>query len=508
MEKKPEESKDKIIQVGPDYTQMVQAQSNSAILNCVINWIFKPETTFTVGTVTHMSVIVVALITVKTMLENSSKYIDTMQIVDHTYMKYLWQRCRHHYTSTDIFLLQDKWMYDNKGKTLALSTDALSTYFSRRDIYINVPGSYYFNFRLYVINVVISKQTIKIRYPDIQILQNAVFDDMVYPNRTSETSDGTQLYQLSCTVAPKLEPMRATCAFSTRNYRELEETIKNYFLTGSCLGAPITPLGIFFRGPPGTGKTSFGSYISSSKIFDKIVLCNMVPVTSNSLKEFIGLVERQLTNNAKSETLEHKKILLIMDEIDKWILGRIDAKITAMREEARKKSETKEGEAKILFDKLTPDEENAHRKQLLNDFFDQLYALINGNMTMGSRKYAFILNMNGYDELFGNIDKKYGALLDRFSKFDFNYIGKPEIIEYLENCAQQMRKKANDPELDSLMKGNTLIQSFDRLSPDVYDPIPDGIRISYRELYSIFISKNNSMSDIVDKLCNLQLRAS
>ena len=229
MEKKTEESKDKIIQVGPDYTQMVEAQSNSAILNCVINWIFKPETTFTLSTVTHMSIIVVALITVKTMLENSSKYIDTMQIVDHTYIKYLWQRCRHYYTATDIFLQQEKWTYDNEGKALILSTDALSTYFSRRDIYINVPGSYYFQFRSYVINVVIGKQHIKIRYPDIQMLQNTVFEDMIYSNRTSETSDGTQLYQLSCAVTPKLEPMKATCAFSTQNYKELEETIKNYF---------------------------------------------------------------------------------------------------------------------------------------------------------------------------------------------------------------------------------------------------------------------------------------
>jgi len=225
----------------------------------------------------------------------------------------------------------------------------------------------------------------------------------------------------------------------------------------------------------------------------------MVPVTTNNLKDFLINMERQIGQSSKNDTLESKKVLIILDEIDKWLESKIDGKIDSMREDARLKAETKEG-VNLAFVKLTPIEEAERKIQLKNEFFDQLYALINGHILSDARKYVIILNMNGYDKLFQNIDPKFDALLDRFQKYEFNLVGKKEIIEYLEGFIKEAKKNLNNQLLFPLIEDNSLFRSLNNISPNIYDGIPDDIKISYRSLYKILISKNHSIGDIIMRL--------
>uniref|UniRef100_A0A6C0C8L8 ATPase AAA-type core domain-containing protein n=1 Tax=viral metagenome TaxID=1070528 RepID=A0A6C0C8L8_9ZZZZ len=494
-----EEEKKTTINIGPDYGQMAKQQTNTAIISCVIQWLFAKDTVFSVPELAKMSGFVIVLITVKTIVENSAEYLNKLQIIDSTYTRYLYQRIRYRYSGIEIYQNKDKWYFDSKDKTIPISMDLLSVSMRRKGIMTNMPGSYYYSCFLYTINVNVNQYMISFRYPDLDQLNKYVMEEIIYPCREIVMSGKTHIYKLTCqTSVLKIEPMEPSNAFATANYRDLEETIKNYFLMDSLLRSNNIPLGIIFSGLPGTGKTSFGSYISSSGIFDKVILCNMVPVTTNNFKDFLVNMERQIAQASKNETLEAKKVLIILDEIDKWVESRINTKIDSMREDARSKTEAKEG-ANVGFAKLTEKEEEERKIQLRNDFFEQLYSLINGHILSDTRKYVVILNMNGYDRLFQNLDPKFDALLDRFQKYEFNLIGKKEIVEYLENFIKEAKKNLNNQLLFPLIENNSLFQSLDT-SSYMYDQIPNDIQISYRSLYKILISKNRNIADIIARL--------
>jgi DNA polymerase III delta prime subunit len=495
-----EEEKKTTINIGPDYGQIAKEQTNAAIINSVIHWIFSKDMVFSFKEIAKMSGIIIVLITVKTLVENSSQYLNKLQIIDPIYAKYLYHRIRYRYTGIEIYQEKDKWFYDSKDKIIPISIVALSTFMTRRGVVTSIHGSYYYNYMSYTINININQYSITIKYPDIDKLNKYVTDEIIYPCREIIMSGKTHIYKLTCCQSiMKLEPMEPSNAFMTTNYKDLEETVKNYFLMDSLLRSNNIPLGIIFSGPPGTGKTSFGSYISSTGIFDKVILCNMVPVTTNNFKEFLINMERQITQASKSETLESKKVLIVLDEIDKWLESKISTKIDSMREDARSKSETKQG-VTVGFSKLTPEEETERRIQLKNEFFDQLYSLVNGHILSDARKYVIILNMNGYDKLFQNIDPKFDALLDRFQKYKFDLIGKKEIIEYLENFIKEVKKNLNNQLLFPLIENNSLFGSLDNTCANMYDRIPNDIKISYRSLYKILISKNRNIEDIVTRL--------
>lgn len=488
-------TKEVIQPITPDYSYMFRLNTNGAILEAFISLLFS-KSKFSFKTIISIFRNMIILIIIKTILEDSKNYIDKFKITNIDPLKYFYQRIRYSQINYEILLIGGKWYYLDKP----ISINYLSLFLEKKSIFISQHGAYYFNYRTFLIKTIITPTKIIFKIPNLSYMINYIETEVIHKNREIILNGKTNMLKVifSSSNNFKLEPMQISYAFPTENYITLEKTIKNYFLIDSVLKFSSTPFCVNFNGEPGTGKTTFGNYIANSSIFDKIIICNLVQASNISFNEIIISLERQISIN-KIDKDNAEKILIIFDEIDKWLESYINYSIDKLREESRSSKQTVSDKSSLIekFEKLTNEEENDKKNQIKNVFFDQLYKLIDGHILSDMKKYVLIFNTNNFDLMFEKIEIRYVALRDRFQRYIFNKINKMEIIEYFK-C---IKKTFNDfyVKTDKKDKYELILNNNKEIN---YNFIPDNIEITYRNLHKKLRDSHFDIIKTIDLLRN------
>lgn len=525
------DTNNKNIIVGPDYGQMIRSQTNGAIVEAFISILFSKNTKFNFRTVLSMVRNMIILMAVKTMLEDSKTYLDKFKFSNLNPLKYFYQRIRYSEIKFDIMLVCGKWMYHN----YYISINTLSPFLEQKSIYYSQSATYYYNMMSYLVKVEINQQKISFCVPNINSIVRHIEDDVIHKNKEIMHGGNTTMSKVTFTPSNvlNLEPVQQSHAFATENYINLKNSIESYFLIDKALKLPYIPFCINFDGERGTGKTTFGNYIAESGYFDRIIICNLVNVVS-SFSELVQSLETKIKTCAPKEKKANgdcEYILIIFDEIDKWLESYKLAQIHKLREEARNKkqitNEKTQAVTIVETHPLSEKEELEKMSQIRNEFLDQLYKIVDGHTLSDVRKYVIIFNTNDFERLFADSDPRYLALRDRFQRYQFKKIKKNEVISYL----KAISNKLNEYFLDSKIVKNTVSASASPLyiyDEKIFDQIPDNLEISYRTLYKIlknycfnivktvdllstnkgvekFLNLTNETSDQSDKIVKPQL---
>lgn len=502
-------NKNNNIYVGPDYGQMIKQQTNGAIIEAFISMLFSKDTKFGPKTLIMLFRNITILVLIKMILEESKTYIDKFRFTDLNIFKYLYQRIKY---SEKTYLIKEisegKWKYCSKY----IYFTTLSSFFETKSIYLTQHGTYYYFYMSHIIRISVSPKMIKISVPKIDTVMRYIENDIINKNLESFFADKTVMYKISSHTNNiiKLEPIQIVYAFPTENYVKLEKSIKSHFLTDFIINPPNIPFCINFDGEPGTGKTTFGSYIASTGIFNRIIIFNLIQTISMSFQECITNMELKITQNTpkdRKQEDEPEKILIIFDEVDKWLKSYTNHKIHTMREDARSKKEIKKDNATApvemqCFAKLTEKEEEEKTNQLKNEFFDQLFKLVDGQILPDNRKYVFIFNTNNFDSMFENIDERYRALYDRFQQYKFKKNTKADVIKYIKNIYNRLKYFIGDSNvaLETRNLYGETIKSLTDYDEKILDNIPDNIEISYRSLQKVLRKNSYIIKDVINDL--------
>lgn len=486
--------------VGPDYGQLMKNQTNGAILEAFIGVLFSKQTKFTKGTVAKMIRNLVILMTIKTILEESKSYLDKFKFTDLSFIQYLTQRLRYSEARYDFYLVGGKWTYNGKN----MSTNTLVPFFEQKGVFFSQPGTYYYRSAFYLFKVVVNSNKISVCIPNIELVIKTFENDVITRHMEYVYGDRTTMSRVIITGTSmiKLEPIKLSYAFPTANYIQLENSLKMNFCLSNILALPSGPLCINFNGEPGTGKTTFGSYIARAGLFDRVIVYNLLQSTKTDFNDIITTLDRNIshTSVSKDKKEEQEVILLILDEIDKWLDSYLNNKIDTLQEEARNKQEKSENNKTVAVsrEKLSSEEEKSKRVNLRDRFFDQLMLLMDGLMMQEVRKYVIIFNTNHFDKMFENCDKKYIALKDRFQKYNFQQSTKKDIIYYFDNINSKLQEYLDTNRDDEdKQKYRTTCANLISYDKKIYDELPDDIKISYRSLLKILKDKSFNIPEVV-----------
>lgn len=482
----------KNIIVGPDYGQMARESTNSAIIGHFLTYLFAGNVNIKI----LVRNLMIALV-VKTTLEESKGYLDGFKFTNMDYVRYAYQCLRHSEKKYELTLSETtkKWSYDNKN----INANTFTPFLESKSIYISQPNTYYYTYFSQIIKVLITNNKIIFHLPNLTSMSKYMDEtldkhqEILLGNRTAMSratlNNSSDIMQFN--------PMPLIYAFETDNYTKLYDSLVSTFMVDSMLKIRQTPLSISFDGEPGTGKTTFGSYIAEKGIFDRIILYNMLQGVNLDFKAMLVSLERIIVQQAPKDRKadgEQEIILLIFDEVDKWLDSYINNKIDSFRSESRTKKEMKPGsgtEAVVLesFVKLTVEEEDDKKKQLRLDFLDKLYNLIDGQTLKNDRKYVIIFNTNHFDKMFEGAGPKYDATMDRFQRYTFKKINKVGIVKYVDGIKKKLANITTDSTIP-VDKKKIYLEHIDRITnfdETIYDSIPNDFEISYRNLSKILI---------------------
>jgi hypothetical protein len=520
---------DKVNYVGPDYGQMIKHQTNGAIIEAFISMLFSKDTNFDTKTFMTMVRNLIILVGIKTGLEESKTYIDKFKFTDLKSFKYFCQRLKYSEKRYDIIKVSEKWMYGDD----VMSKNTLTPFLESKQIYIDQQNTYYYSQGSFLIKVIITANKISFCIPNTDSMIKYANNDIIYKNREVTFGGKTTMWKamIQSQAILKLEPTNLAHAFETDNYVKLEKSIIKNFLVDNCLQFQRIPFCINFDGKPGTGKTTFASYIATKGIFKQVIVYNLIQSSKCDFTETIKLLEKQLNQISSKDKKpdDDDTVLIIFDEIDKWLDSHINHKIHTLREEARGKKEVKKDEASQpvtiqSFEKLTKEEEEEKALQIKKDFLDQLMRLIDGWVLQDTRKYVIIFNTNNFNKLFENVnvegekENKYDALRNRFQRYHFKLSGKDEIIKYLKSIndklydaitedkmTEEQKKAYMAKTMEERIKFKEQIGDLLKYDDSIYDQIPDNISISYRSLVKILRFNCFDIEQTVNFLSNPSL---
>lgn len=507
MDKNNQSSNQNII-MGPDYGQLIKSQSNSTIIEAFISFLFSKNTKFDFKNLSILMRNLLLMIFIKTILEDSKSYLDQLKFANLNIFRYLYQSFKYSEVKYEFVNIENKWMYGSKH--ISLST--LKPFLEKKYIYISQPSTYYWNYYGYLIRVIITANKISFSTPNIEVINRYMNEEVIRKNEEILFGGKTVMNRIvvSNMGSIKMDPIQMAYAFPTNNYIQLEECIKHTFTVDSILKTTNIPFCVNFDGDPGTGKTTFGNYIASSGIFNRIIICNLVQASSINLQDLVGNIERQISNTTskdKKNDDEMEYILLIFDEIDKWLESYIANQIDKLRNESRNKQQSSDEKNNTTTiksaEKMTKDEEDDKRAHLKNEFLDQLYRLVEGTLLSDARKYVIIFNTNHFEKMFEGVHERFEALRDRFTKYKFEKAGKTQIIAYLKSFVEKI-KSYQDSNMDSNDKKiySSVIQKISDFDDAIYDKIPENIRISYRTLQKILRNAKSDIEQTVNALAS------
>ncbi|XWV26935.1 NTPase family protein [Tupanvirus soda lake] len=505
MQTPNDNNNNKNIIVGPDYGQMIKLHTNGAIIEACVAMLFSKNMRFNTKSFLVMMRNIAILIALKMALEDIKSFMDKFKITNMSSVKYLYQRFRFSEKKYDFILISGKWKYGDKN----ISINTLTPFLEIKSIAISQPGTYYYEDKGYIIKVIIGTNKISFAIPNIASVISYMENNVIHNNEEIILGGKTVMSKVVVMQSGvmKVEPAQYSYAYPTENYENLEEAIKTNFFVDSILKFPEIPFCVNFDGEPGTGKTTFGNYIAFSGIFDRIIVCNFVPLANTDFSDALVNLERQIISNAPKDQKnnnEPETILLILDEVDKWLTSYLDSKIHKMREQARQSKQIKDeksNSATVIenYDKLTEKEEIEKRIQLKNEFLDQLYKLVDGLTFSNVRKYVIIFNTNDFDSIFKDTNPKYNALRDRFQRYIFLRIGKPEITKYLKWLNERLKDSSKVSEEKKKMY-ESVIQKLCYTDDKVFDLIPDEIKLTYRTLHKILRNEHFNIDKTINAL--------
>ncbi|AGC01737.1 P-loop NTPase family protein [Acanthamoeba polyphaga moumouvirus] len=491
---------DKNVFVGPDYSKMIQMNTNHAIIEAFISMLFSRNQKFSVFTILKMVRNMAILLVVKTCLEDLKSFVDKFKFTNLNSVRYVYQRIKFSEVKYTIIQHLDKW----KLNDININMTTLSPFLEKKSIYVGRPDNYYFDYRSSIIKVSVSTDKIIFHVPKIDTVTQYVSQDILQNNREIIMGGRTSMHKVKCMQSGvlKFEPISMNVTYGTQAYLKLEESLVKYFFIDENIKCQYVPYCVNFNGEPGTGKTTFAYFIAHKGIFDRVLIYNLVQLGNNNdnFMSIITSLERTITNSSPNKDKvpeKSERILLVLDEIDKWLDSFVNKQIDKLREDSRKVTQTSPqqntnaGQQQMAtnvcnFTKLTPEEEEDKRVQIRTEFLDQLYNVIDGQCLQSNRKYVIIFNTNNFDKLFENCDsEKYRATRHRFEPYNFSKIGKDEIINYLKFHNQMYTNGMN------VSKNNDNIETLRKMcvkDEGIYDEIPNNIKISYRKLEQIIRS--------------------
>lgn len=174
-----------------------------------------------------------------------------------------------------------------KNKHISINT--LTSFLEQKSIYLSQPGAYYYYVSSYLVKVSVSEKKIVFSLPNIAYMIKYM-DDIIHKNEEIIYGSKTAIFKVVVTPSNiiKLEPAQLVHAFPTANYQKLEESIKINFLMDSLFKFPSPPFCVNFDGEPGTGKTTFGSYMAATGLFDRVIICNLMQAVNTNFQDFMN----------------------------------------------------------------------------------------------------------------------------------------------------------------------------------------------------------------------------
>lgn len=499
---------------GLDYGQLMKHNTNGAIIEAFVSYLFSEKKEFSKDMVVMMVRNMVIILCVKMLVEESKTYLDKLKISNLNSVRHFWQWMRYSEVSYDIVLVSDKWVHDGN---IVLSKNLMTSFFEPKGIIISQPNTYYMTFGSYLLKIVVTSNKISIKGPKVDAVKKHIVDNMIIPIREHLMGGTTMMFRINFNTSAtsnfmKLESVKQTYAVETDNYRDLKRSIKSMFLIEDVLKFPSKPFCINFDGLPGTGKTTFGSYIASEGIFDRVIMYNMIQQFKDTFSNTITQLERQLGNGSNREKKiddEPESVLIILDEIDKWLASYIEIQINKCREDARVKRDIVKGEKEggsivETHAKLSLEEEKDKASAIKNEFLDQLFNLVEGHILADTRRYVIIFNTNNFDDMFKNVPERYTALVDRFQKYKFDKIGKKEIITYIDDITNRFTERIKSEETSGKKFDSQNIASLINYDRSILETIPDNIKISYRHMLKILRTNRYEIPILIKELRSLQ----
>lgn len=486
-----------IVNISPDYASMATANSTVAILNAVIKQLFKANG-FTIRGLGKLAINVVLLIVLKRVLEKTGDKVDKFSFSDLKFVKYMIQRLKYrHRTWTMTMNADDTWTI---GDDL-IDFECLSGKLAKQGVVLETGKSSYLNNFGTFIRITRDGNMVTFTTVDNAMMVAYINNHIIDQNRKLISGpSNTVIYRLSFKSqwSPEYEPMEPSPTLPVQNYISLAEILEKRGLSEDVFGKDNVPCCVNFDGPPGTGKTSFASYVATQGIFDNIYIFNMVTETHG-----LNLAEICAKINEKVFPADKKlDILFFFDEIDKWLERYVNECVRKEQEESRKKTgrvvnTSDKNVNPVVPDKMSDEDVTNFRQQKIDEVVTHFHRLVDGHAFKSTRhRFVFIFNTNNFDDTFVPIvGKTYQATLDRIHKYDFPLIGKPQIIQYFKSMADAALSKPKKTPRATMFVQNIIDQL-------VYlDGLREDVAISYRELSRVLIQSSYNISGVV-KLVN------
>lgn len=455
-------------------------QTNSAIITWFLKTIFSRDQSFRPSDIAKLVMKLLLVIFIKNIIEDTKSMLDKFSIFNIVRIRWMMQVVRNKILTTTIMRRDNKLYFEDKPLNKTLDNELM-----KHNIKMDSIGSYYYPRGSCVVKVTMNVGTITFSYPDNPFASGSI--STLIKDSTMQLLNGkTSIYRLTTS---KLEQLPFFKTFSCDNYVEAlgfmsqEKTSKDVFGGSGC---PVLHL----QGEPGTGKTSVGYYLAENRLFDIVILVNLVAFSHQKFSVTLSGIESKIKTvngeNVKDAKVETKNILVILDELDKMIERYVSNKLNEEMKKSMEKSskESKESREETSYRQMNEQEQRHFILNIRQEILDELYLLFEGNK-WANHNYYFIINTNNRESIFEGMGRNYNALKTRMPTITFEKCRKKEVIDYIKNYT------------DALNSAAVVKSSFDY---SCLNEIDNEIMISYRRL-RFLVSRSRGIEACV-KLIN------
>lgn len=433
------------------------------------------------------------LLVFSNILKHGGEVIKYFSFFSSNSIYYIFQTNRYSERKTTIYNNGSKYIYNE----VQIAETRLRHFLNSYNVSLDSPATYYFSFDRFIIKISVcekskdGKETIGII---VHTINNPAYHE-AFMKKINDLQEGgvngktvQKVLPLGTTTNLTFENIKIGACYENPAYTRINESLIKIEKIGKLITPIKVPICLSFNGPPGTGKTSYLISSVLNEVYEHGFLINMIDFVRLDFTEFLIKLKKILTD-VYTSSIESKKILLMFDEVDKWLKMRNDAKVKANRDESRKiesnkvdgKEETKSARV------LTKEEEEEDKQFQRNLFLKQLQQFLNGSLLNGFENLTIILNTNNSNELFGNVSYEHESLINRINRFSFGPFNKQGVIHYLKFLAEKLKESG---------------LPFEEITEEDYDTIPEDIQISCRTLSNYFAAHSMNVLNLIHYLSN------